>query len=53
MFLLVETNSSKHWQLKYRNAGKEKLLVLCVHPETSPVNAREHCNDVRVQWAEH
>ncbi len=26
LFLLVNTNSSRYWRLKYRIAGKEKLL---------------------------
>ena len=28
MFLLVHSNGSKYWRLKYRLHGKEKLLAL-------------------------
>lgn len=30
MFLLVHPNGSKYWRLKYRVAGKEKLIALGV-----------------------
>ena len=32
LFLLV-TETSKYWRLKYRFAGKEKLMALGVYPE--------------------
>lgn len=28
LYLLVNTNGSRYWRLKYRFAGKEKLLAL-------------------------
>ena len=28
MFLLVQPNGARYWRLKYRYAGKEKLLAL-------------------------
>src|SRR3954468_3319804 len=28
LFLLVQPNGSRYWRLKYRTAGKEKLLAL-------------------------
>ena len=28
LYLLVKSNGSKHWRLKYRFLGKEKLLAL-------------------------
>lgn len=31
MFLYVHPNGSKYWRLKYRFAGKEKLLALGVY----------------------
>ena len=48
LFLLVKTNGSKYWRLKYRYGGKEKLLALGVYgPDADDVsladarNARE------------
>ena len=41
MYLLVKTNGSRYWRLKYRFAGKEKTLALGVYPEVSLVEARE------------
>ena len=28
MYLLINTNGSKYWRMKYRFAGKEKMLSL-------------------------
>lgn len=47
MFLLVHTNGSKYWRLKYRYAGKEKLLALGVYPDVSLANARAKRDDAR------
>ena len=47
MFLLVHPNGSKYWRLKYRYAGKEKLLALGVYPEVSLANARIKRADAR------
>lgn len=41
LFLLVHPNGSKYWRLKYRLAGKEKLLAIGVYPETTLAHARE------------
>ena len=41
MFLYVHPSGSKYWRLKYRFAGKEKLLALGVYPEVSLGDARE------------
>jgi hypothetical protein len=41
MFLLVQPNGARYWRLKYRYAGKEKLLALGVFPETSLAEARQ------------
>ena len=35
VFLLIKSNGHKYWHLKYRIAGKEKLLALGVYPEIS------------------
>lgn len=40
LYLLVNPNGSKWWRLKYRYAGKEKLLALGVYPEVSLSDAR-------------
>lgn len=40
LFLLVKTSGSKYWRLKYRIAGKEKLLSLGVYPDTPLSEAR-------------
>ncbi|GGP26809.1 tyrosine-type recombinase/integrase [Silvimonas amylolytica] len=47
MFLLVSTNGSRWWRLKYRFAGKEKQLSLGVYPEVSLVEARRLREDAR------
>jgi len=41
VYLLVHPNGSKYWRMKYRYAGKEKLLSLGVYPEVSLKDARE------------
>ncbi len=41
MFLLVQPSGARYWRLKYRYAGKEKLLALGVFPETSLAEARQ------------
>lgn len=41
MFLLISSNGSKLWRLKYRFEGKEKLLALGSYPEVSLIKARE------------
>lgn len=40
MHLLVKPNGRKYWRLKYRIAGKEKLMPLGVYPEVSLKEAR-------------
>ena len=40
LFLLVRANGRKYWRLKYRIAGREKLLALGVYPEISLSEAR-------------
>lgn len=47
MFLLVHPNGSKYWRLKYRNAGKEKVLALGVYPEVTLAEAREKAGAAR------
>lgn len=47
MFLLVHSNGSKYWRLKYRLANKERLLALGVYPEVSLSEARDKRNSAR------
>jgi integrase len=51
MFLLINPNGSKYFHLKYRFAGKEKLLALGVYPETSLKDARGKRDQAREQIA--
>jgi integrase len=47
LYLLVDANGKKGWRLKYRFAGKEKLLSLGVYPTVSLVKAREKRDECR------
>ena len=35
LYLLVNPNGARYWRLKYRVAGKEKLLALGVYPDVT------------------
>ena len=48
MYLLVHPTGSKYWRLKYRLAGKEKVLALGVFPEISLAEARIRRDDARL-----
>jgi integrase len=47
LFVLVQPNGSKYWRLKYRYAGKEKLLALGVYPDVSLKDARARRDEAR------
>lgn len=47
MFLLITPKGAKWWRLKYRFAGKNKLLSLGVYPEVSLKQAREERDKAR------
>jgi len=51
LFLLLNPNGSRLWRLKYRFAGKEKLLALGAYPDVSLKDARERRDDARRQLA--
>ncbi len=51
LFLLVHPNGSKYWRLKYRFAGKEKVLALGVYPEVRLAEARERRDQARKNLA--
>ncbi|MCW1971435.1 UNVERIFIED_ORG: integrase [Pantoea agglomerans] len=40
LYLLVNTNGARYWRMKYRVAGKEKLLAIGVYPGVSLAEAR-------------
>lgn len=40
LYLLINPNGSRYWRLKYRFAGKEKLLAVGVYPEVTLAKAR-------------
>jgi integrase len=41
LYLLVHPNGSKYWRLKYRIAGRERLLAIGVYDEVSLIEARK------------
>jgi integrase len=47
MFLLINSNGSKYWRLKYRIDGKEKKMALGVYPEVSLTQARDKRDKAR------
>jgi integrase len=47
LYLLVNPNGARYWRLKYRIAGKEKLLALGVYPAVSLAEARTKRNDAK------
>lgn len=47
LFLLVKSNGSKLWRLKYRVGGKEKLLSFGQYPTVSLKDARESTQEAR------
>ncbi|TMH34902.1 MAG: DUF4102 domain-containing protein [Betaproteobacteria bacterium] len=40
LYLLVKPSGARYWRLKYRFAGREKLLACGVYPETTLAEAR-------------
>jgi integrase len=47
LYLHVMPKGFKYWRMKYRFAGKEKILALGVHPETSLKEARAKRDEAR------
>lgn len=45
--LLIKSNGSKYWRLKYRYQGKQKTLAVGVYPEVSLKEARNIVADAR------
>ncbi len=52
MYLLVNPNGSKYFRLKYRFAGKEKVLALGVYPDTTLKQARDKRDQAKKQLAD-
>jgi integrase len=48
LFLLINPAGSKLWRLKYRHAGKEKLLALGSYPDVTLKSARLKRDEARV-----
>ena len=51
LYLLVTPAGGKLWRLKYRVAGKEKLMAFGAYPEVSLADARKRRDDARTQIA--
>jgi integrase len=47
LFLLVHSNGSRYWRLKYRFGNKEKLFAIGVYPEVTLSEARAKALDAR------
>ncbi len=47
LFLLVRKNGGKLWRMKYRVAGKEKLLSFGPYPDVTLAEARERRDEAR------
>lgn len=47
LFLHVTRTGAKYWRLKYRHAGREKLLALGVYPAVAIPEARDKANRAR------
>ncbi|MBS0448527.1 MAG: tyrosine-type recombinase/integrase [Proteobacteria bacterium] len=52
MFLLIQPTGGKLWRLKYRYAGREKLLALGAYPQVSLKAARERRHAAKALLAE-
>jgi len=52
LFMLVTPKGARWWRLKFRVAGKEKLLSLGVYPDVSLKAARKRRDDLRGQLAD-
>jgi hypothetical protein len=51
LYLLVTPAGGKLWRLKYRLAGKEKLMAFGAYPEVSLADARKRRDEAREQIA--
>lgn len=51
LYLLIKPDGARYWRMKYRYAGKEKLLAFGVYPIVSLADARERRESARKQLA--
>ncbi|RQS69841.1 DUF4102 domain-containing protein [Burkholderia sp. Bp8963] len=51
LFLLITPAGQRYWRLKYRAAGKEKLLALGVYPDVTLAAARRKRDEAREKLA--
>ena len=51
LYLLVTPAGGKLWRLKYRVAGKEKLMAFGAYPEVSLADARKRRDEAKEQIA--
>lgn len=47
LYLIVNRNGSKYWRMKYRFAGKEKMLSIGVYPQVTLAEARSQRDDAK------
>lgn len=47
LYMLVQPSGARWWRLKYRHAGKEKLLSLGVYPDVTLKQARANRDEAR------
>ncbi|OZS72516.1 integrase [Providencia rettgeri] len=47
LYLIVNRNGSKYWRMKYRFAGKEKMLSIGVYPQVTLAEARNQRDDAK------
>jgi len=47
LYLLIKPNGARYWRLKYRFAGKEKVLALGVYDEVPLAEARDARDDAK------
>ena len=47
LYLLIKASGAKHWRLKYRFAGNERLLALGEYPDVPLARARQKAGEAR------
>ncbi|HHN3351788.1 TPA: Arm DNA-binding domain-containing protein, partial [Pseudomonas aeruginosa] len=52
LYLLINPNGSKLWRLKYRMAGKEKLLSFGTYPTVTLLQARRRRDEAKLLLSE-
>lgn len=50
LYLMVNTNGSKYWRMKYRFAGKENKLSFGTYPDISLAEARTKLDEAKRYW---